>query len=365
MSEVIGGIQKLLEIIAGSTATTALSITGLLLLALTAALAYLAFKAPPDQKATALKVGLFVSLAGGIAFSAAGPGLALFLIDQKAAREGESDTDSVPRVSPESAFDNLATNERVNWVVRLVSYNPRTDPQLAVGELERLGPPKQHFSFVGDYQELVGYTAKEALQMTGGIYRQGDRISAIIFRLQTALYPANARGLLQVVQQVEARKDIEVIYKFFQENSLNRNELEDLEKDEIVSFRVENFKDKYPHYCELAYKFQCDRRYSARDFIGGLHRDWHPLGFSRRKIEYDPCVRPQEYCSFSDWPAAKKTLLPQFGSRAFLIRNLEISNIPGRILIDFDDPDRQILPDIGVRRERSIEAKARRGPLGH
>jgi hypothetical protein len=36
-------------------------------------------------------------------------------------------------------------------------------------------------------------------------------------------------------------------------------------------------------------------------------------------------------------------------SRAFLIRNLEINNIPGRIIIDFDKPDQQVIPDIGAR----------------
>jgi len=55
------------------------------------------------------------------------------------------------------------------------------------------------------------------------------------------------------------------------------------------------------------------------------------------------------YCAFSNWKTVKANFYSKFGARAFLIRNLEIDRIPGRILIDFENPDKQVIPDIGLR----------------
>jgi hypothetical protein len=274
-------------------------------------------------------------------FSAAGPGLALFWVSQT----------PIKKVTTDQAFDNLEKNSRADWLVRLIVFNAQTDPKLAVGKLEGLGPAQHKFAFVGNYQELVGYTAKEALQMTGGTFVPGSHISAIIFRLETPLYPANARGLLQVIRDVEADKDLDIKQKFLQDSNLpTGDEFRELRSNEIHSYRIENFRDRYPRYCELAYRFQCGGTFSARDHIGGLNPDWHPLGFSKRVADVGACEIPMKsYCAFSDWTAAKTALRSQFGSRAFLIRNLEIERIPGRIMIDFDQPDRQVIPDIGIR----------------
>jgi hypothetical protein len=51
----------------------------------------------------------------------------------------------------------------------------------------------------------------------------------------------------------------------------------------------------------------------------------------------------------SDWKKTRSDLKAWFGSRAFLINNLEIIHIPERILIDFEDPARNVIPDIGAR----------------
>src|SRR5262249_11374926 len=118
-------------------------------------------------------------------FSAAGPGLALFWVSQT----------PLQRVARENAFVNLQSNNRVRWLVRLVPYNRIAEPDLAVGKLESLGPRNQLCSFVGAYEELAGYTAKDAVEMSGLIYEDLQNISAVIFPLgRTQLYPANARG---------------------------------------------------------------------------------------------------------------------------------------------------------------------------
>jgi hypothetical protein len=296
----------------------------------------------PEDMPKYFGVALFASLLGGMIFSAAGPGLALFWVSQS----------PIKTVSADVSLDNLEQNKQVNWVVRLISFNQNLEPERGIDRLQRLGPSKQLFSFVGSYEDLVGYTVKDALEMIGVRYTLGDRVSAILFPLRTPLFPANARGLLQVIQNVEARKDIEIKEKFLQGgNSLNNDELKNLKADDIPSYRVNSFKDKYQHYCELSYKFICDdTSYSARDFVGGLYRDWHPLGFSQRKPPDDRCGIPiGSYCAFSDWKTAKATFRGNFGSRAFLIRNMEINLIPGRILIDFENPTQQVIPDIGVR----------------
>ncbi|MGO9698454.1 MAG: hypothetical protein ACLPX7_04230 [Xanthobacteraceae bacterium] len=344
IKDFIAGISTIFTLVAGTSSTAILSVVGILLLILTAGLAAQAIKSTPQNTPNVLRIALFISLVGGMLFSAAGPGLALFWVSQS----------QIPRVSRQTAFTNLQNNEEVRWLVRLVAYDEQTDPQLAADRLQNLGPAKQLFSFVSAYEDLRGYSVQESVQMTGGKFRDGQHISAVIFPLRTQLYPANARGLLQAIQQVEARKDIAIDRPFLRgQNLLSKEELKDLEDDRIPSYRVENFLNKYQHYCELAQKFRCDEKesFSTRIYIGGLYPDWHPLGFSQRNPSKDPC-KPQpdpNYCVFADWNAAKATLIPQFGSRAFVVRNLQVERIPGRMLIDFEQPAHQLIPDIGLR----------------
>ena len=76
--------------------------------------------------------------------------------------------------------------------------------------------------------------------------------------------------------------------------------------------------------------------------MGGISRDWHPLGFSQMGIKKDPCGVPvKTYCEFEDWKKAGAQFKSNFGARVFLIRNLEIAKISGRILIDFNKPAEQ------------------------
>ncbi|MFB9262210.1 hypothetical protein ACFFWD_03335 [Bradyrhizobium erythrophlei] len=91
--------------------------------------------------------------------------------------------------------------------------------------------------------------------------------------------------------------------------------------------------------------------YSARAFIGGLNKDWPPWGFVQKASAPDRCELPiEKYCEFSDWKKAWQEYRDDYGARAFLIRNLEIKSIPGRIMIDFDQPSEQVVPDIGISR---------------
>lgn len=258
---------------------------------------------------------------------------------------------SVARMSTEQAWADLESNAYVGHLIRLVAYDPQTEPGLAIDRLARLGPPDQLYSFVASYEEMAGYTARQALEKNGLRLSEGQHVSAVIFPRRTELYPANARGLLQIIRAVETEKGEAIGDRFLEgRDVLSPAELKDLQSTDIASYRVSDFRDKYPRYCELARRFNCGPTpYPASHFIGSLYHDWHPLGFSQIEPARDPCTLPAaHYCAFVDWQKTKAEFLPRFGSRAFFTKNLEIAKIPGRILIDFDQPDRQIIPYIGV-----------------
>jgi hypothetical protein len=156
----------------------------------------------------------------------------------------------------------------------------------------------------------------------------------------------------RLVKEIEDRREIQTqLPKKLLDgnNSLNADEPQDLGQTSIPSYRLSSFKEKYPHYCGIAYDFACKTSYSAQAYVGTVSRDWHPLGFSQSP-RADRCNLPvPKYCEFKDWTSAKNEYSSSFGSRVFLIRNLEIKNIPGRILIDFENPSDQLIPDIGKR----------------
>jgi hypothetical protein len=165
------------------------------------------------------------------------------------------------------------------------------------------------------------------------------------------IYPANARGLLQVVSEVEKNIDSESEGKFLlkQGGGLDASDREDLNHLEIYSWRWDNYKQRYPQYCQLAHEFRCERSYMARSQIGGLYKDWHPFGLSQRE-QRNPCdLTAQNFCSKSDWDEQRKELLSHFGSRAFFVRNHPLTEIGDRYLIEFGDPSNQVIPDIGFR----------------
>ena len=141
ISEIVSGISQTVALIIGTPATAILSLAGLLLLLLAAGLAYLAITTDVERTSALLKSSLFISLIGGMLFSAAGPSLALFWVSKN----------PIKQISTEQAFDNLERNAQVRWLIRLIPFDPLTDPQLKVGRLEMLGPKTQFFTFVANY----------------------------------------------------------------------------------------------------------------------------------------------------------------------------------------------------------------------
>jgi hypothetical protein len=238
-------VLKALQIFEGGSASATLSIVGLILLVIAGLAIYFA-SGTDAQKSTSFRIALLFSLVAGILFSAAGPVVALW---------GGSPR-TTAKIKPEVAFDRLQRNDEVRWVIRFILYSDSevaSQQDLSIDKLESIGPKDQLFSFVADYEELSGYTVKQAIEMTGNKHGGGQHVSVIIFPLRTQLYPANVRGVLQLIREVEKQKGIAAAESFFAgENSLNSDEIRDLEEStKIPSYRVKNFVDHYPHYCQL------------------------------------------------------------------------------------------------------------------
>jgi hypothetical protein len=358
---------KLYELISKNPPAATLSVIGLLLLTVAIASAYRALGLTPRQTPTHLKLALYVGLIGGILFSAAGPALTLISVAENSDRP-------IRTTSSEQALDNLRKNARVEWLIRLIPFNPAKQPDLAVSKLQRLGPKEQLYTFVAPYEELRGYRVSEAVRKVGGIYEQGDHVSAIIFSVPGhrgsdsnahcggqeekaddchPIIPANARGILQVISKIEQglSKDNTDKSGFLIEGreTLSDQEKHDLKNIRIYSWSFSNYSDKYTNYCKLSHEFFCSRgKYLASKYIGGLRWDWHPIGISEEETS-DPCnEKVDKYCEIKSWDEVKSKLLEHFGSRAFLIENLDIDGLPNRYLIDFGDPTNQVIPDIGV-----------------
>jgi hypothetical protein len=346
LKSLVDGLGNLFQLIANSSAGATLSVVGFILLLCGVAISRLALKSSPRSTPTWVKLGLFGCLIGGVLFSSLGPTIALLQLSSYA----------ILKVSTDKAFDNLGTNERVYWLIRLIPYDPHNNPELAIGRLKQLGPPNQAYTFVAAYDELVGYGVDDAIRMIGGTYNTEQRVSAIIFpRAPWDIYPANARGLLQIIQQIENGPTNKIDKRLLKDtDTLKDEEVADLKHIDALSYwRFENYKKYFKDYCELAERFRCDNSYSARNYMGGLNIDWHPLGFAQKEVEEDSCSKDAgSYCSISNWAAAKASLKNHFGSRVFLLQNLTIDNIPNRILIDFGNPPNQFIPDIGFRTQR-------------
>ncbi|UPK36717.1 hypothetical protein IVB18_05020 [Bradyrhizobium sp. 186] len=182
IKEIVDSLSTIFKLVTESSSSTFLSVVGLTLLVVAVGLAYKAATSKPDQFSLSMKIVLFFSLIGGMIFSAAGPSVALL------------NAVSIPKMSTDRAFKNLEENTEVKKVIRLISYDPGEEPGLALDRLTKLGPSDQLYSFVASYDELIGYKVADALAEVGQSKKNIKRVSAIIFPLNTALFPANSRG---------------------------------------------------------------------------------------------------------------------------------------------------------------------------
>ncbi|MGD9721351.1 MAG: hypothetical protein AB7O59_09090 [Pirellulales bacterium] len=256
-------------------------------------------------------------------------------------RAAADDNRFPPPMPAEQAFDDLQSNTRVDWLVRLVAYDP-ADPVLRIDRLQALGAPHEDFTFVADYAELRGYTAEAAARLSGGAIHQGQHVSAIIFPLNgRRIYPASVRGLLQLVREVDRLHAAQPGYQAAGlDKLLDRATLADLDIVTRQSWAWNAYRARFGDYARAVAQLK-QRPAGAIAHIGHIGRDWCEPGCSRLTGHHSPLRPDTMTLELADGSPLN---IERFGIRVFLIRNLAIDGLDGRMLIDFDDPTRQIIP---------------------
>jgi hypothetical protein len=314
---------------------------------------------------------LFVTYGGSIIAMAAAPSVRLLKVR------------SYRPLRRSDVLHNLKVNERVHYAIRLIPYRQDNRDYLGIGKLTNLGRccdptatdpanqaclknpapqrcTQQRYVFVADYAELRNLPVLEAVSKTGLPTEDVIGVSAIIFPLRgRPLYPANARGVLQIIDSIdrEHANDPATVYRRFEQLSQNMPSTL-LEDHQIPSYSWSSIRDMYPLYCSLAQTFRCAKpAFSAAGRFGTLSRDWHPLGFSRQTEEL-PCTPAVDLCAINkngDWDdVVSRQIKEETIARVFLTDNYPIGDIPGRLMIDYDNPREQTIVDLG-----SLEADKR------
>jgi len=330
--------------ITSKTPAATLSGIGLLFIVLTFFAVYKVIKTDANNTTSRDIFLVYAFTLMAIAFSVAGP--AYSLLEARYDLRHNVDTDKIE--SKSEALANLKVNKFAGWLVRLVPYDPAKEPSLSIAHLETLGRPGLKYVFVTDYNELRGYSVADAVRKVGGRFERPKHVSAIIFpKYGNALYPANALGVLQVIKNIQSDEALQSAHVF----DLAKNLKDPLPGPNangalpLSTWSFEQYKPYYHNYCMAVQNFRCGD-FAEASLISLLDGDWHPLGFS--KITNNGICNPDafEECNISDWDKAAPKLLPTFGARAFLIKNLNISEIAGRYLVDFDDPENEKIPDL-------------------
>lgn len=335
MDQYVKELGDVFSLISQTNFPTIFVTVGLLLIALSAYYSFKAIGKKPEEFLLYQRVLLFITLFAGVFSIGLGASAALLHVFDN----------PIKQVAASEAFENLRDNRRIDWLIRLIPFSPSTENYLSIAELKTIGPTDAQYVFVGSYHELKGRTVQKAVEMLGGSVDPGQRVSAIIFRLRK-IFPANARGLLQVVAKIDSGIN-EPNAKKLNLNNLEPAEQSDLTKEDLPSWAWSSYSRYYEGYCKIAMRFRCSEPpYSARKFMSALSRDWHPIGISRIN-QTDLCNDPGGTCKVDSWEDARKKLLPEFGARVFFMQNYQLNALGDRYLIDFGEPDKQIIPEIG------------------
>ncbi len=256
---------------------------------------------------------------------------------------------TLPISSPKQIFESLKYNKRVTWVVRLIPYCKSTEQFLTIQRLNMLGPENQEYVFVADYDELKNLTISDAVYRLGLSLANKDSVSAIIFPLgNRELFPASARGVLQVIMKIDAENTGITGYIPFNLNALPDSEAQrQLQDQRRVSWSWTEYSQYYDSF-RNAVKFAIDNKISALQKIGTIGPDWHATGYSQILDTQGSNGRNNIFHLTTNNKEDIK--MPNFGARAFLIRNMVIKDIGDVALIQFSNPDQERIPDFGGRK---------------
>jgi hypothetical protein len=170
----------------------------------------------------------------------------------------ESLRGGIRKIAADESFENLRKNSRVDWLIRLISYDPVKQPDLSVSHLKTLGPEPQLYTFVSSYNELRGYNVREAVRMAGGHIMPGEHVSAIIFQRRFDITPANAKGILQTVKDIQAQqgKQLEKPLEF---SNLSQDDMKNLRNhDSLPAWSWDGYKAHYKNFCLLSINLDYD-----------------------------------------------------------------------------------------------------------
>jgi len=310
-----------------------------LLILVTCGLAYKFIKSEPKDLASWLPWAFFVCLGIGTLLVFAGPGVSWI----------ESLQGGIRKIATEESFDNLRENSRVDWLIRLISYDPVKQPDLSVSHLKALGPEPQLYTFVSSYNELRGYNVRDAVRMVGGHIKPGEQVSAIIFPRRFDLIPANAKGILQIIKDIQKDPSVQ-LEKTLNFSELTKDDDQNLQnRENRPAWSWKGYKDHYKKFCQLSIELHCGD-HDEKKYMSRIEEDWNPLGFARRTPSVHGTCEEQSknVCDISDWQKAAQQFREDFGARAFLIKNFKIKNLADPYLVGFEQPDAQVIPDIGV-----------------
>lgn len=256
----------------------------------------------------------------------------------------------LPTTTPRQAFVALQENKRVSWLIRLIPYSSHSETSLSIHELATLGPPADKFVFVADYDELKNLTVSEAIYRLGLSLKNKDSASAIIFPLnRRELIPANARGLLQIIQELDKEMKDSKDYKIFDlTRELDKTALAKLAADGLESWSWNAYSEYYDQYSAAVEKAR-DSNASAFKFIGTIGPDWHPAGYSKiisPDSNHDGTVETNFNLVTMNKHEVK---IDNFGARVFLVENLRLRDIDHIFLIHFSNLDTDRIPEIRGR----------------
>jgi hypothetical protein len=241
----------------------------------------------------------------------------------------------VARWSAAEGFEALKEGWPVTDLVRLIAYDPASQPFLAAERLAYLGVPSEEFIFVADYAELRGYTVAEALAKIGLVLQPGQRVTMIRFpAADRQVLPANAWGVLQAVLAIERQQTMPNGANL--ERFLTPGEIDRLEQPQSWSWAA--LGPTHARDTKIVRELLAEKC-SAFERIGSIGKDWNSLGFAH--LMGQTGIAPANFTLRLGEGAIP---VKNFGSRVFLTTNVRIMDLEGAELVDFATPALSRLP---------------------
>ncbi len=255
--------------------------------------------------------------------------------------------DSVKPLSPSEVLKRLKNNTRVKMLARIIPHDDQNAHALSIENLQTLGKPTDEYVFVADYEEIRGHTIKDAIYKMGG-QAHLPYASIVIFPLSPNvlpnryLLPANCRGVLQAVREIDKNHRSDPNYTPFPWNGLSEGEKEDLTVFGISSWEWDNYREHFSSFRKQVERFRDKTRpYSAREHIGNINKDWHPVGVAT-VISEDRHLHNKFTLKGTD----EDLEIDNLGVRVFLFPNLKMSEIKGKVLMKVEIKEGIKVPSI-------------------